>query len=98
MTEPAGTPGSTPGPPRRDDDRNVARSWIIVIVLALALAWLIAFVVENRHGVPVHWVFGTTKSSLIWVIFVTLLLGVVVGELARRLGRSRRRRAQTRDR
>jgi uncharacterized integral membrane protein len=98
VTEAPRTPESQPGPSRRDEGRNEARSWIIVVILALALAWLIAFVVENRHGVPVHWVFATSKSSLIWVIFVTLLLGVIVGELARRLGRSRRRRAQTRDR
>jgi uncharacterized integral membrane protein len=84
VSEPAGTP--EPGPPRR----NEARSWLIVIALALVLAYLITFAVQNTHKVPIHWVFGTTHSALIWVILVTLILGVIVGALARLYGRRRR--------
>ena len=67
-------PPSAP-PPRRPEprQRNEARSWLIVIALALVVGYLI------------------------WVILVTLLIGVLVGWLARLYGR-RRRRAQTPDR
>jgi uncharacterized integral membrane protein len=97
MTEPAGTPGPQPGPPRRDEGRNEARSWIIVIALALLVGYVIWFAIDNTHSVPVHWVFGTTHSSLIWVILVTLVIGVLVAWLARLYGR-RRRSAKTRNR
>ena len=93
MTEPAGPPGPESGPPRR----NEARSWLIVVALALLVGYLIWFAIDNTHKVPVHWVFGTTHSSLIWVILVTLIIGVLVGWLARLYGR-RRRSAKARDR
>jgi uncharacterized integral membrane protein len=86
-----GTP--EPGPPRR----NEARSWLIVVALALLVGYLIWFAVDNTHSVPVHWVFGTTRSGLIWVILVTLVIGVLVGWLARLYGR-RRRSAKRADR
>jgi uncharacterized integral membrane protein len=91
MTE-GGTP--EPGPPRRRE----VRSWLVVILLALAIGYLIAFAVENTHSVPIHWVFGTAHGSLIWVILLTLVLGVVVGALARLYGRRRRRSAKRSDR
>jgi uncharacterized integral membrane protein len=98
MTEPAGTPGSPePSPRSKGRQRNEARSWLIVIALALVVGYLIWFAIDNTHTVPVHWVFATTNSALIWVILVTLILGVLVGWLARLYGR-RRRSAQTRDR
>jgi uncharacterized integral membrane protein len=82
MTEP-GQPGPTgPPPPDQPRRRNEARAWLIVITLALGVAWVIAFAVENTTNVPIHWVFGTTHSSLIWVIFVCLALGALLGVLA----------------
>jgi uncharacterized integral membrane protein len=91
-------PPSAP-PPHRPEPRarNEARSWVIVIALALLVGYLIWFAIDNTHSVPIHWVFGTTRSGLIWVILVTLLIGVLVGWLARLYGR-RRRRAKTPDR
>ena len=91
-------PPSAP-PPRRPEprQRNEARSWLIVGALALLVGYLIWFAIDNTHSVPIHWVFGTTRSGLIWVILVTLIIGVLVGWLARLYGR-RRRRAQTPDR
>ena len=98
MTEP-GTPGSPEPSPRPDGrQRNEARSWLIVIALALVVAYLIWFVIDNTHTVEVHWIFGTTHGSLIWVILVSLLLGAAIGLLALWLGRRRSRRAQPRDR
>jgi len=97
----AGPTGSHEPPPPRSSQprqRNEARAWLIVIGLALAVAWLIAFAVENNTSVPVHWIFGTTHSSLIWVIFVTLVLGALIGALAMHLNGRRRRRAKPPDR
>ena len=85
-----GTPEPGP-PPRPEGRRNEARSWLIVIALALLVGYLIWFAVDNTHSVPVHWVFGTTNSGLIWVILVTLVIGVLVGWLAREYARPRRR-------
>lgn len=97
MTEP-GPPGPVePLPGGEPPKRNEARSWAIVAGLALAVAYLIAFAVENTTSVPIHWVFGTTHSSLIWVIFVSLLLGALVGVLALQLRRRARRRAKSSD-
>lgn len=94
MTEPGPLEPQQPVEVRQ---RNEARSWLIVIVLALAVAYVIAFAIENTTSVPIHWVFGTTHSSLIWVIFVTLALGAIVGVLAVQLRRRRRRSAQASD-
>lgn len=100
MTEPAGTPGSLepPRPPERRPQRNEARAWLIVISLALIAGYLIWFAIDNTHRVDIHWIFGTTHSSLIWVILVTLILGAIAGWLAVYLGRRRSRRRQQTDR
>lgn len=68
------------------------RLWLILIGLVLAVAYVIAFVVENSTEVPVHWVFGTTHGSLIWVIVVSLAIGILVGVLLSQLYRRRWRR------
>ncbi|HEX9415408.1 MAG TPA: LapA family protein [Gaiellaceae bacterium] len=83
---------------RRKIDRDEAEQWqprlyAILIGLALAIAYLIAFVVENSTEVPVHWVFGTTHGSLIWVIVVSLAIGILVGVLLSQLYRRRWRRS-----
>jgi uncharacterized integral membrane protein len=90
----AGPPG-IPEPPRPEGKpRNEARSWLIVGALALVVAYLIWFAIDNTHTVEVHWIFGTTHSSLIWVILVTLILGALIGLFAVWLGGRRRRSAK----
>lgn len=68
--------------------------WLYVklIALGLVVAYLIAFVVENSKSVPIHWVFGTTKASLIFVILVSLAFGVFAGLVFSQLYRRRWRR------
>jgi uncharacterized integral membrane protein len=98
MTE-TGPTGSPEPPPRTEGKpRNEARAWLIVIALALVVAYLIWFAIDNTHTVEIHWIFGTTHSSLIWVILVTLVLGALVGLLAVWLGGRRRRSAKRSDR
>jgi uncharacterized integral membrane protein len=66
--------------------------WLRLIVLGLLVAYVIAFVLENRKGVHVHFVLVTASVSLIWVILLSLALGLLVGILAAQLDRRRRRR------
>jgi len=63
-----------------------------LVVLVLLVAYVIAFVIENGKGVHIHFVFGTTKVSLIWVILLSLALGLIGGILLAQLERRRRRR------
>jgi uncharacterized integral membrane protein len=98
MTE-TGPPGSPEPPPRPEArPRNEARSWVIVIALALVVAYVIWFAVDNATSVSIHWVFGTTHSSLIWVILVSLTLGVIAGLLVAWLSGRRRRSAKRENR
>jgi uncharacterized integral membrane protein len=66
--------------------------WIRLTVFAVVLVYLILFVVLNSHPVRVHWVFATTRVSLIWVIVLAGLIGIVLGVLASQVRRFRSRR------
>lgn len=61
----------------------------VVVVLA---AYVIAFILENRKAVSVHFVLTTARVSLVWLILLSLVLGFVVGILLSQLERRRRRR------
>jgi uncharacterized integral membrane protein len=63
-----------------------------LIVLGLVVAYVIAFVLENRKSVNLHFVFATASVSLIWLILLSLALGLLVGILLAQLERRRRRR------
>jgi uncharacterized integral membrane protein len=58
----------------------------------LLIAFAIAFVLENRKDVSLHFVFVTARVSLIWLILLSLALGLVGGILLAQLERRRRRR------
>jgi uncharacterized integral membrane protein len=85
MTAPsAGSSGS--GPDRHD---QVAK----LVLAGLLIALLIAFILGNRAQVRVSLVLFHSRSSLIWVLLVTNLLGFVAGYLVHgRLGARRGRR------
>jgi uncharacterized integral membrane protein len=63
----------------------------ILILIAIA-AYAVAFVLENHKQVKVHFVFANARVSLIWLILLSLALGLVGGRLLPRLYRRRRRR------
>jgi uncharacterized integral membrane protein len=63
-----------------------------LVLLLLVVAYAVAFVLENRKQVNVHFVFATARVSLIWLILLSIALGVVVGRLLPQLYRRRRRR------
>lgn len=75
----------------REGDREW-RLWVALGLLALFVAYIIGFIIENSRTVTVHWVFGTSNSSVIWLIVVNLLIGVAAGLLLSNLYRRRRRR------
>ena len=74
-------------------DRWQPRLYLRLIVLGLLVAWAIAFVLENRKHVNVHFVLATAGVSLVWVILLALGVGLLGGILLAQLERRRRRRS-----
>jgi uncharacterized integral membrane protein len=86
MADSAGTPGQNA--PGKKSPREIAR----LVVFALGLVLLIAFVLANSHQVEVGFVVTTTRLSLIWVLLIAAVLGALVDRLVILL-RQRRRKA-----
>jgi uncharacterized integral membrane protein len=74
-------------------DRWQPRLYLRLLVLGLLVAWAIAFILENRTQVNIHFVLATARVSLVWVILLALGVGVLVGTLLAQLERRRRRRS-----
>jgi uncharacterized integral membrane protein len=74
-------------------DRWQPRLYLRLIVLGLLVAWAIGFILENRTQVHVHFVLGTARVSLVWVILLALGVGLLSGILLAQLDRRRRRRS-----
>lgn len=68
------------------------RLYLRILVLGLLVAYAIAFVLENNKQTNVHFVLGTARVSLIWVVLLSVGLGLVLGVLLSQLYRRRRRR------
>ena len=68
------------------------RLWLIVVGLVLMAAYVVAFVAENNKKVTVHFVLWTAHTSVIWVVLLTLVIGLVGGLLLSQLVRRRGRR------
>ena len=65
--------------------------WVILTALLLVAGYLFAFAVKNDERVDVDFVLGTTTTSLIWTILLSLVLGLVAGVLLSQLYRRRGR-------
>ena len=74
-------------------DRWQPRLWLRLILLGLLVAYAIAFVLENRRQVNVHFVLATASVSLVWLILLALAVGLLGGILLGQLERRRRRRS-----
>ena len=68
------------------------RLWLIVGGLVLIAAYVVAFIAENNKKVTVHFVLWSAHTSVIWVILLTLVIGLVGGLLLSQLVRRRSRR------
>ena len=75
-------------------DRWQPRLYVRFIVLGVLIGYAIAFVLENRTQVNVHFVLATTRVSLVWLILLALGVGVLGGILLGQLERRRRRRSR----
>ena len=79
--------------PREEFDRSwQPRLWITLGLLILIVGYLIAFVVGNDEQASVDFVFAEARTSLIWVILLSLLAGLLGGVLLSQLHRRRQRR------
>lgn len=79
--------------PREEFSRSwQPRLWVSLAILILIGAYLIAFVVGNDEEASVDFVFGTARTSLIWVILLSLLAGLIGGVLLSQLHRRRQER------
>jgi uncharacterized integral membrane protein len=74
-------------------DRWQPRLYARLIALGLLAAYAIAFVLENRAQVRVHFVLAKTHVSLVWLILLALGVGLLGGILLAQLERRRRRRS-----
>jgi len=74
-------------------DRWQPRLYARLIVLGLLIAYAIAFILENRKQVSVHFVLVTARASLVWLILLALGVGLLGGILLAQLERRRRRRS-----
>jgi uncharacterized integral membrane protein len=96
-------PEQNAAPPADDEDvvveqrEGFGRQWqprlyLRIAILGLLLAYGIAFVLENNKHVHVHFVIGTAHVSLIWLILLSVALGLLLGVLVSQLYRRGRRR------
>jgi uncharacterized integral membrane protein len=74
-------------------DRWQPRLYLRLIVLGLLVAYAIAFILENRTQVNIHFVLATARVSLVWLILLALGVGLLGGILLAQLERRRRRRS-----
>jgi uncharacterized integral membrane protein len=67
------------------------RFWAKLIAVVVIACYLIAFVLENRKAVHLHFVLFTAKVSQIWLVLLVLAIGILLGALLSQLHRRRSR-------
>jgi uncharacterized integral membrane protein len=83
---------TTAGPSRQERLREwQPRFWARLLGLLAIAVYVIAFILENRKKVHLHFVFFTATVSLIWLILLSLAIGLVAGALLKQLYRRSRR-------
>jgi uncharacterized integral membrane protein len=85
--------------PRRPhvDTDQLEENWqpklyVRLLALVVLVAYVVAFVLENRKQVNLHFVFATASVSLVWLVLLSIALGLSGGILLAQLERRRRRR------
>ena len=68
------------------------RLWLIVGGLAPLMAYVVAFIAQNNKSVTVHFVLVSAKTSVIWLILLSLAIGLIGGVLLSQLERRRGRK------
>jgi len=82
--------------PEREGPHEPLREWqprlyLTIITLGLLIAYGIAFVLGNNKHINLHFVVATARVSLIWLILLSIALGMLLGVLLSQLYRRRRR-------
>jgi uncharacterized integral membrane protein len=70
---------------RRDRSRRKPRSTRLhgyAIITVPVVAFLVALAASNTAHVKVHWVFGSSNVSLVWLVLFAAILGWLVGLIA----------------
>ena len=63
--------------------------YVVLVALALLVAFAIAFVIQNDERIEVDFVLACARVSLIWVILLSLAVGVLAGVALSQLYRRR---------
>ena len=66
------------------------RLWLVIGGLVLVVGYILYFVAANDDEVSVQFLIADARTSLIWVILLSLFLGVVIGVLLSQLYRRKR--------
>ena len=87
-------PEPQPEPERPDEPLREwqLRLYLTIITIGLVIAYGIAFVLENNKHINLHFVLATARVSLVWLILLSIALGMMLGVLLSQLHRRRRRR------
>jgi uncharacterized integral membrane protein len=72
--------------------RTTKKRITIAVLAAVALVYLVLFITRNGQDAEVDWVFGSTTGPLVYVIFTSVLLGLVIGVAGILVWQGRRRR------
>ena len=78
--------------PNRHEETVQPWLWIRLIVLALAIAYIVAFAIDNDEESKIDFVFGSARVSRVWLILISVAIGVLAGLLLSQLYRHRQRR------
>jgi uncharacterized integral membrane protein len=76
-------------PPGSRLDERQRRQLVTLGLLVVVAILILAFILENRQRVEVSFIVFTARTSLIWLIVLSLFAGAVAGHLAERMVRRR---------
>jgi uncharacterized integral membrane protein len=86
-------PQPTPVPSTKTEAKSAGRgagSTAKLALVGLVALFAVLFIAMNTQDTKVDFVFGSTKISVIWVILLSVALGVALGALLPQLRRRRR--------
>jgi uncharacterized integral membrane protein len=66
--------------------------YVATAIVIATVVYLIFLIVQNSKPVQVHYVFGTARTRLIWLVIISCLIGWVAGIATSYLIRRRTRR------
>ena len=72
-----------------DEDRNQSQLWVLLGGLVLVFAYIVAFVIANSDPVEISFVIFSARTSLIWLIVLSVAIGIAGGVLLSQLYRRR---------